>query len=349
MASENSVGRERTVVMQGFRYGHDQRPRPSGTDSSVARYTYVHKQLPPDSGRDRSRSPVLYPPQGAHSAPRPKLAIFKPSKPLLLPSSGPSHVNEPGPCHGNEPEPCHGNEPGPSHGNAPDPLVDGRYGWPEHGWPNNRWVSPVPKPPFYDSVKAKAMEVVLISGGIRHYGPGKDVRGTPSVDVIDMVMRCLLDEAKFPRECPAMALSCFMTAPPREERHYEHVGTHPAIIKQVLANEAGMAMAVGALHEWWYMTFPGDPEMDRVWPCKLALVCICKSGKHRSVAIATIIGAFLSAQGWNVNFQNNSDRDWQGTCRGKCEECRHPMSIALANSCVIRICQIMQTFALWEK
>ena len=47
----------------------------------------------------------------------------------------------------------------------------------------------------------------------------------------------------------------------------------------------------------------------------------CKKGRHRSVAVATLILRWLEAQGAQVTGEHLCKPDWTG-CKGRCGECR---------------------------
>ena len=110
---------------------------------------------------------------------------------------------------------------------------------------------------------------------------------------------------------------CFTDySPGHRQISQKHIGTHPVIMHE-MSNHPRFRGELGNVRDALVSYLrAGDAE-----PFTIAV--FCRSGKHRSVAMATLVYHCLH---WGmgmelVSFDHLTDY-WRGTCRGTCEECR---------------------------
>ena len=103
-----------------------------------------------------------------------------------------------------------------------------------------------------------------------------------------------------------------------------HIGLHPDILRATVKNRhfesIAKKIAGGIL----------DAE-ERGLPFVIAT--ICRSGRHRSVAVAAIIGELLHTRGHKWVTTHLSDHEWAArTCGGRCDECSFRTASASASA-----------------
>ena len=113
-----------------------------------------------------------------------------------------------------------------------------------------------------------------------------------------------------------------ITDPNHDKRLRGHIGLHPDILMAIGAHELFGQILVG-VHDMLQALTPADVV--------LRIVCYCRSGRHRSVAVATLLAHVLPhalPTTANVVVQHASKWAWAGgarqqpTCQGACLECQ---------------------------
>ena len=98
----------------------------------------------------------------------------------------------------------------------------------------------------------------------------------------------------------------------------KHIGTHPVIMKE-MSNHPRFRGELGKVRDALFKYLHLGPSAAE--PFTIAV--FCRSGRHRSVAMATFLYHCLH---WGmgmelVSFDHLTDY-WRGTCRGACPTCR---------------------------
>lgn len=98
-----------------------------------------------------------------------------------------------------------------------------------------------------------------------------------------------------------------------QERLRGHPGGHPVTVAQV-ARHDNFRPLLRSIHEQW-----GAPSTESA----RVMAFFCKSGKHRSVAVATILKRICEEEGLEVDLRHLSCTRWHGQ-HGSCAACCAP-------------------------
>jgi hypothetical protein len=99
-----------------------------------------------------------------------------------------------------------------------------------------------------------------------------------------------------------------------------HTGINPRIMEQVLNSKDQ------AFYNCMMPLQDIDPRQKQL------IICMCRKGRHRAVAVKTLVGTAMDTYHYDGLAQQPSDKIfsidlnrhdfWEGTCFGKCDDCK---------------------------
>ena len=135
--------------------------------------------------------------------------------------------------------------------------------------------------------------------------------GGNKVEVHEHVLREALARRHEPRVDLVLDARCFRD---RAARITDHPGFHPETISRIV-NDKNFLGFLKQVQKWFRKAGSAQGvEFD------LVLAVFCKSGKHRSVAIAHCLRYLAVNEGLDVHVNYLSEPDWGRMCRG-CNKC----------------------------
>ena len=118
-----------------------------------------------------------------------------------------------------------------------------------------------------------------------------------------------------------------------------HVGTHPVILQQVLYHRGSIEAIGHQLKTHWPMRVMGSGQGP------IGILVYGKSGKHRSVAWASLLNVFLLSLGYRVCL-DLSTMNQEGTCdMAQCPECQEPLTHSVMNQAIVGLSMVGHTDA----
>ena len=170
----------------------------------------------------------------------------------------------------------------------------------------------------------------------RHVGPGRfvpskramfegfrDLLDEEERDIVDQSIMLMVD-ARGPREAK----------PPPEEMLHDHVGTHPAIMQQMLDHDSFILDVGHQLENNWPVMVMNSAQRP------IGILLYCRAGKHRSVAWAYLIQALLLAEGYVVRVSQKA-MNVDDTCgQVTCEPCTTASFHSILVQAIVKLSQV---------
>ncbi len=118
---------------------------------------------------------------------------------------------------------------------------------------------------------------------------------------------------------PALSLCALDFHDPAATADKSHVGTNARIIHSILRHEDRLDAVLTSVQDFLEQLSPEEARSRDAAP---VLATWCKSGRHRSVALATILQHCLEACGATVELVHLMEWYWRHPQCGMCRECR---------------------------
>lgn len=92
-----------------------------------------------------------------------------------------------------------------------------------------------------------------------------------------------------------------------------HIGQHPDILSRI---------AKMRNFPRWVEKMKGGVAKTLDTSDEACVAIYCRSGKHRSVALAWFLRCFCEHEGWLPEVRHLCESSWKSTCKGRCAECQ---------------------------